>query len=311
MMAMMMTGRVLLVCALCVLWCGLSGISADDVVDGGTREDGITDRDHKNGDGLYSSDLSSPDGQAAVAGGGGRGSTSSEGGEDISMSGMDSNTPKKDRVNLSGGLTKIAKDQYEKKGLTKAGVDKKNQTVSPPGSPPPLLTSSSRPEGEAAEEDELKKMPEERENPVDHLSTQHREELLQEELEQREQNTQNQLPQTKNESEQLQVQQEEKENQRSEEQPEHQEELRGQQRKQEQRKEARDRDEIQNQQQQQHEHPAENGKEYAKDKNAIHTINTTTLGDSDGSTAVSHTTSPLLLLLLVVACAAAAAVLAA
>ncbi|EKF37594.1 mucin-associated surface protein (MASP), putative [Trypanosoma cruzi marinkellei] len=29
-MAMMMTGRVLLVCALCVLWCGLSGISADD-----------------------------------------------------------------------------------------------------------------------------------------------------------------------------------------------------------------------------------------------------------------------------------------
>ncbi|KAF5216683.1 Mucin-associated surface protein (MASP) subgroup S117 [Trypanosoma cruzi] len=28
-MAMMMTGRVLLVCALCVLWCGLSGIAAD------------------------------------------------------------------------------------------------------------------------------------------------------------------------------------------------------------------------------------------------------------------------------------------
>ncbi|EAN98634.1 Mucin-associated surface protein (MASP) [Trypanosoma cruzi] len=35
------------------------------------------------------------------------------------------------------------------------------------------------------------------------------------------------------------------------------------------------------------------------------------VGDSDGSTAVSHTTSPLLLLLLVVACAAAAAVVAA
>ncbi|RNC39868.1 mucin-associated surface protein (MASP), partial [Trypanosoma cruzi] len=28
-MAMMMTGRVLLVCALCVLWCGFSGIAAD------------------------------------------------------------------------------------------------------------------------------------------------------------------------------------------------------------------------------------------------------------------------------------------
>ncbi|KAF5226098.1 Mucin-associated surface protein (MASP) subgroup S064 [Trypanosoma cruzi] len=38
---------------------------------------------------------------------------------------------------------------------------------------------------------------------------------------------------------------------------------------------------------------------------------TVTPGDSDGSTAVSHTTSPLLLLLLVVACAAAAAVVAA
>ncbi|RNC53805.1 mucin-associated surface protein (MASP) [Trypanosoma cruzi] len=29
-MAMMMTGRVLLVCALCVLWCGVFGIAADD-----------------------------------------------------------------------------------------------------------------------------------------------------------------------------------------------------------------------------------------------------------------------------------------
>ncbi|EAN97709.1 mucin-associated surface protein (MASP), putative, partial [Trypanosoma cruzi] len=36
-----------------------------------------------------------------------------------------------------------------------------------------------------------------------------------------------------------------------------------------------------------------------------------TTGDSDSSTAVSHTTSPLLLLLLLVACAAAAAVVAA
>ncbi|PBJ78589.1 mucin-associated surface protein [Trypanosoma cruzi cruzi] len=34
MMAMMMTGRVLLVCALCVLWCGLFGIAADDAGDG-------------------------------------------------------------------------------------------------------------------------------------------------------------------------------------------------------------------------------------------------------------------------------------
>ncbi|RNC50955.1 mucin-associated surface protein (MASP) [Trypanosoma cruzi] len=43
----------------------------------------------------------------------------------------------------------------------------------------------------------------------------------------------------------------------------------------------------------------------------INMNNITKPGDSDGSTAVSHTTSPLLLLLVVVACAAAAAVVAA
>ncbi|ESS62326.1 mucin-associated surface protein (MASP) [Trypanosoma cruzi Dm28c] len=41
-MAMMMAGRVLLVCALCVLWCGLSGIAADGV---GVVSDGSADED--------------------------------------------------------------------------------------------------------------------------------------------------------------------------------------------------------------------------------------------------------------------------
>ncbi|PWV08872.1 Mucin-associated surface protein (MASP) [Trypanosoma cruzi] len=59
----------------------------------------------------------------------------------------------------------------------------------------------------------------------------------------------------------------------------------------------------------QHEHLTENKKESAKDKNAIRTNATANTDDRDGSTAVSHTTSPLLLLL-VVACAAAAAVVA-
>ncbi|EAN98453.1 Mucin-associated surface protein (MASP) [Trypanosoma cruzi] len=40
-MAMMMTGRVLLVCAVCVLWCGLSGIATDGVGGG----DGSADED--------------------------------------------------------------------------------------------------------------------------------------------------------------------------------------------------------------------------------------------------------------------------
>ncbi|EAN96503.1 Mucin-associated surface protein (MASP) [Trypanosoma cruzi] len=52
----------------------------------------------------------------------------------------------------------------------------------------------------------------------------------------------------------------------------------------------------------------ENDKESAKDKNALRTNATANTGDSDGSTAVSHTTSPFLPPLLVVACAAAAVV---
>ncbi|KAF8284846.1 Mucin-associated surface protein (MASP), subgroup S097 [Trypanosoma cruzi] len=70
-------------------------------------------------------------------------------------------------------------------------------------------------------------------------------------------------------------------------------------------------DEAQVQQHQQHEHPAENGEESAKDKNALRTNATANTGDSDGSTAVSHTTSPLFLLLVVACATAAAAVVAA
>ncbi|EAN98640.1 Mucin-associated surface protein (MASP) [Trypanosoma cruzi] len=57
------------------------------------------------------------------------------------------------------------------------------------------------------------------------------------------------------------------------------------------------------------ENPPDKEKETITGANATNQINTTP-GDSDGSTAASHTTSPLLLLL-VVACAAAAAVVAA
>ncbi|RNC32441.1 mucin-associated surface protein (MASP), partial [Trypanosoma cruzi] len=60
----------------------------------------------------------------------------------------------------------------------------------------------------------------------------------------------------------------------------------------------------------QNENKDANPKETPVEATAMKTTTATT-GDSDGSTAVSHTTSPLLLLLLVVACAAAAAVVAA
>ncbi|PBJ78558.1 mucin-associated surface protein [Trypanosoma cruzi cruzi] len=71
----------------------------------------------------------------------------------------------------------------------------------------------------------------------------------------------------------------------------------------------------QQQQQQQEEQPhgysTDDGEVPKKDKNALRTHATANTGDSDGSTAVSHTNSPLLPFLLVVACAAAAAVVAA
>ncbi|EAN97037.1 Mucin-associated surface protein (MASP) [Trypanosoma cruzi] len=62
---------------------------------------------------------------------------------------------------------------------------------------------------------------------------------------------------------------------------------------------------------QQHEHPEDIQKQSAKDKNAVSTNDTATTSDRDGSTAVSHTASPLLLLLVVVVACGAAAVVAA
>ncbi|KAF8307131.1 Mucin-associated surface protein (MASP), subgroup S055 [Trypanosoma cruzi] len=68
-------------------------------------------------------------------------------------------------------------------------------------------------------------------------------------------------------------------------------------------------EEREEQKEQNQENPTGKEQETITGANATNQINTTS-GDSDGSTAVSHTTSPLLLLL-VVACAAAAAVVAA
>ncbi|PWV20771.1 Mucin-associated surface protein (MASP) [Trypanosoma cruzi] len=67
------------------------------------------------------------------------------------------------------------------------------------------------------------------------------------------------------------------------------------------------RQEKEEKEQEQHEHPAENGEESAKDKNAVGKNTTANTDKVDSSTAVSHTTSPLLLLVVVV-CATAAAV---
>ncbi|KAF8286877.1 Mucin-associated surface protein (MASP), subgroup S015 [Trypanosoma cruzi] len=163
-------------------------------------------------------------------------------------------------------------------------------------------------------------------NEGQHHSTQHHEVPQEKELETQEQNTKGQIVNDQHESERLQVQQE-KEKQRSEEELERREhlheEIRDQQKKQEQQEEEHEepqeehddsikqgKEQEQQQQHQQHENFAKNGEGPTKNETAVGTNATASTGDSDSSTAVSHTTSPLLLLLLV-ACAAAVVVVAA
>ncbi|EAN94536.1 Mucin-associated surface protein (MASP) [Trypanosoma cruzi] len=303
-MAMMMTGRVLLVCALCVLWCGLS------VVANGGTDDLVSGRDEKNAEHLSSSDLSLPVRQGEpTAAGGGRGSTNSQEGKEASMSNTGIRLPQEQEVKLDAAPHKPTGNEYENKGPTEAGADTRNQPAPPP---PPISLSEE-------EDDELTKATQDQDSPVEQESTQNNE-ILQEEPG-HELNTQNPLPQEQHTSEQPQVKQEHgKEKQRSGqlEQREHREEPKDQQQKQEKQdeesikheeKQQQQKDEIQDQQHQQHEHPTENEEESAKDENVVRTNVTAAKGDSDDSIAVSHTTSPLLPLL--VACAAVAAVVAA
>ncbi|KAF8281956.1 Mucin-associated surface protein (MASP), subgroup S032 [Trypanosoma cruzi] len=79
--------------------------------------------------------------------------------------------------------------------------------------------------------------------------------------------------------------------------------------KQQDKEDTEENDQMLQQQDQGVEHTADKQKGSKKDKKAVGTAQTARTGDSDSSNAASHTTSPLLLL--VVACAAAAAVVAA
>ncbi|KAF5216333.1 Mucin-associated surface protein (MASP) subgroup S015 [Trypanosoma cruzi] len=322
-MAMMMTGRVLLVCALCVLWCGGGGCAENDadVVSGGGPGTGKGD---KNSEELRSSDLSSL-GRQKEGAAGGRGSAGSQGLKDNVVPNTDRHAPNEEQgANLVVDPPNPTTDQNKSKDSTKAGAGTINQTAPPSAGPPPPPP----PPVSEAEGVERTKTPEEQDSPVDHHSTQHRTVPQKKELEQQEQNTQGQIIKEQHESERIQVQQEkEKEEQRSEEQLEQrehlEEEIRDQQKKKKQEQQEEEHEEPQEehedsikqgkeqdqqQQQQQHENAAENSEEPTKNETAVGTNATASTGDS--STAVSHTTSPLLLLLLV-ACAAAAAVVAA
>ncbi|KAF8278399.1 Mucin-associated surface protein (MASP), subgroup S015 [Trypanosoma cruzi] len=335
-MAMMMTGRVLLVCALCVLWCVAGGGYAEDdagVVSGGGPGTG---KGKKNSEGLSSPVQGLQERQEEPAGG--RGSADPQGLKDNVVPTTDRRAPNGEQeANLDVDPLTPNTDQSKNKDSTEAGAGTINQTAPPPAGPPPPPPAPPPPAPEA-EEVKRTNTPEKQDSPVDHHSAQHRAVPQEKELEQ-EEDTQGQIINEQHESEQLPVQQEkEKEKKRSEEhleQREHlhekeregenlQEEIRDQQKKQEQQEEEHEqpqeehdesikqgKEQEQQQQHQQHETAAKNSDGPTKNETAVGTNAIASTGDSDGSPAVSHTTSPLLLLLIVVACAAASAVVAA
>ncbi|PWU89472.1 Mucin-associated surface protein (MASP) [Trypanosoma cruzi] len=336
-MTMMMTGRVLLVCVLCVLWCIAGGGYAEDdagVVPGGGPGTG---KGKKNSEGLSSPVPGLQERQEEPAGG--RGSADPQGLKDNVMPTTDRLAPNGEQeANLDVDPLTPNTEQSKNKDSTEAGAGTINQTAPPPARPPPPPPPPPPPAPEA-EEVERKNTPEKQDSPVDHHSAQHRAVPQEKELEQQEEDTQGQIINEQHESEQIPVQQEkEKEKQRSEEQLEQrehlhekeregeniQEEIRDQQKKQEQQEEEHEqpqeehdesikqgKEQEQQKQQQQHETAAKNSDGPTKNETAVGTNAIASTGDSDSSTAVSHTTSPLLLLIVVVACAAAAAVVAA
>ncbi|KAF5220077.1 Mucin-associated surface protein (MASP) subgroup S053 [Trypanosoma cruzi] len=285
MMAMMMTGRVLLVCALCVLWCGAGGVYARDV-DSNAVGGCTTSGELGTGLSHVSSGCNKPGITAPLR------STLpvtavEASGEEINSVTMQNDLGSSEISNAAGpGPAGAGVPGGGGTSLGGGGTDEipsgssggKNEPA-----PPPLLET----ENEALRvttvgEDEAKKAPQNHDNSVEHQSGQNQEHLHEEERE----------------GEHL------------------QEEIRDQQKKQEQQEEEHEdsikqEKEQEEKQHQQHENAAKNSEEPTKNEAAVGTNATASTGDSDGSTsAVSHTTSPLLLLLLVV-CVAAAAVVAA
>ncbi|EKG02284.1 mucin-associated surface protein (MASP), putative [Trypanosoma cruzi] len=223
-MAMMMTGRVLLVCALCVLWCGAGGGYAEDVdvvVSGGGV---VTGKGEKNSEELRSPVQGLQERQEEEQAGGaagGRGSAGPQGLEDNVVPNTDRHAPNKEQgENLDVGPSNPTTDPNKSKDSTKAGAGTINQKPPPPAGPPPVPVHPA-PE---AEEVERTNTPEKQDSPVDHHSAQHHEVPQEKELETQEQNTKGQIINDQHESERLQVQQA-KEKQRSEEELERREHL--------------------------------------------------------------------------------------
>ncbi|PWV17739.1 Mucin-associated surface protein (MASP) [Trypanosoma cruzi] len=290
-MAMVMTGRVLLVCGLCALWCGAGGVYARDV-DSNAVGGCTTSGELGTGLSHVSSGCNKPGITAPLR------STLpvtavEASGEEINSVTMQNNLGSSEISNAAGPGPAGPADAAGAAGAAGAGVPGGGGTSLggggtdeiPSGSsggknepaPPPLLET----ENEALRvttvgEDEAKKAPQNHDNSVEHQSGQNQEHLHEEERE----------------GEHL------------------QEEIRDQQKKQEQQEEEHEESikqekEQEEKQHQQHENYAKNSEEPTKNETAVGTNAPASTGDSDGSTAVSHTTSPLLLLLLVVACAAA------
>ncbi|PWU93805.1 Mucin-associated surface protein (MASP) [Trypanosoma cruzi] len=265
-MAMIMTGRVLLVCALCVLWCVAGGVYARDVDTnalGGCMVSGVLGENGSHmPDGCNKTAITVPLRSVlpitAVAASTGKGGSVEA--PNNSHSSETSNAGVTGSGSAAGPGPAGGSGASSGAGAPAAGSGEGE--AGSPGSNPSKTTGDSQtgdqtPAAAAAHNTSPAKIPAEKTSGTGHKGQEEEEEEEEEDHEKQQQS-----------------------------------------------------DEAQVQQHQQHEHPAENGEESAKDKNALRTNATANTGDSDGSTAVSHTTSPLFLLL-VVACAAAAAVVAA
>ncbi|KAF8303589.1 Mucin-associated surface protein (MASP), subgroup S001 [Trypanosoma cruzi] len=272
-MAMMMTGRVLLVCALCVLWCG-----AGVVVTDGTGMDAQA-----------SVAQPGPSEPQITAGGNGE----NEGEKDVTK-------------NEEHKLPKQEEDDVEKKNQEQILPEEhdqalKNKAAEKPAGEP-LEEVKIDVDSEVEEEISL----------VDGGTLKEDEkELGQEAVEVvlgKDDSTVN-LTVSRQETsgihaEDLEGKSEHEGEKEGEQHVQHQEENKG---KQQDKEDTEENDQMLQQQDQGLEHTADKQKGSKKDEKAVGTADTARTGDSDSSTAASHTTSPLLLLL-VVACAAAAAV---
>ncbi|EKF32217.1 mucin-associated surface protein (MASP), putative [Trypanosoma cruzi marinkellei] len=286
-MAMRMTGRVLLVCALCVLWCGVAVVvladePGGDVVPGvvtlGSLPKKITDDGQ-----LENKDAKGKEGER---------NDKINGEQLLKKENHDELLPKQDTQTLEG---------EEKAAREPAGRSSEEGEINGDLDVEEEITVV---EDKATNEDEGNRGQEESEFALEKGA-------LSVNLTDNQQKTSGTLAGNLQGKNQKKGEKEEEGNGKQKEREQHDQHQEENERKLQEQENMQQQEQKQKpRQDQEGEHTAENQKDSTKEKKTVGTADTANTHNSDSSTGVSHTTSPLLLFL-VVACAAAAAVLAA